>query len=107
MSANPNVGEWGINYNLNVNFNINGFTALTLSFTRPDGSTFTRLNGDVTVPAVPLVTDDMGTFAANEYCSYIVKVGDLTVDGEYLVRLAYTDASKHLVSDVASFEVSL
>lgn len=102
-----NVGEYGISYNLNVNFNISGFTSLSLSFTRPDGTSFARVNGDVIVPAVPLVTDDLGTFAAYEYCSYLFKVGDLTVDGEYLVRLAYTDASKHLVSDVASFEVSL
>lgn len=102
-----NVGEYGLLLAINTNYNMSGFTALELTITRPNGSTLVRTNGDVLVPSAALVTDDLGTFAAYEYCSYLFKTGDLTVDGEYLVRLAYTDASKHLVSDVASFEVSL
>lgn len=101
-----NVGEYGIVHNLNVNYDISGFTALSQVYTRPDGTTFTRTNGDVTAPAVALVTDDMGTFAANKYSRYIFQDGDLTVAGTYTVRLTYTDASKRLVSDSTSFTVS-
>ncbi len=101
-----NVGEYGIAFNLNVNYNISGFTALSLVITRPDATLITRTNGDVTAPAVPLVTTDMGTFAANEYAKYIIQAGDLTEAGEYTVRLTYTDATKRLVSDQTSFTVS-
>lgn len=100
-----NVGEYGISFNLNVNYNISAFTSLSLVITRPDGTTITRTNGDVTVPAVPLVTTDMGTFAANEYAAYTFKAGDLSVVGEHTVRLTYTDASKRLISDATSFTV--
>jgi len=101
-----NVVEYGIAHNLNVNYNISAFTSLSLVYTRFDGTQFTRTNGDVTVPAVPLVTTDMGTFAANQYAKYIFKAGDLTIAGTYTVRLTYTDASKRLVSDQTSFVVS-
>lgn len=101
-----NVGEYGIVHNLNVNYTISGFTTLSLDYTRPDGTTFARTNGDVTTPAVPLVTPDQGTFAAGKYAAYTFKPGDLTVAGEYTVRLTYTDASKRLVSDATSFVVS-
>jgi hypothetical protein len=101
-----NVSEWGLTYNLNQNFNIAGFTTLSLEITRPDGTTFTRTNPTVTVGAVPLVTDDDGTYAANEYSIYVIQAGDLTVDGTYTSRLTYTDGSKHLVGDATTFEVS-
>lgn len=101
-----NVGEYGLSFNLNVNYNISAFTSLSLVITRPGLTLITRTNGDVTVPAVALVTSDMGTFAANEYAKYIIQVGDLTEAGEYLVRLTYTDAGKRLISDSTSFTVS-
>ena len=103
-----NVGEYGITFNMNVNFNISGFTTLSLAFTRPDGSTFTRTNSGsiVTVGGSPLVTTDLGTFAANEYCIYVFQSGDLTLEGTYSARLTYTDASKRLVSDATSFTVN-
>ena len=102
-----NVGEYGISFNMNVNFNISAFTALSLVFTRPSGTTFTRTNGDVTVPATPLVTDDMGTFAANQYAKYTFQPGDLTIPGTYTARLTYDNGpGLRLISDVASFEVT-
>lgn len=101
-----NVGEYGISFHLNVNFNISAFTALSLVFTRPSGTLITRTNGDVTVPASPLVTSDLGTFAANEYAKYVFQNGDISEAGTYSVRLTYTDASKLLKSDTATFTVS-
>lgn len=100
-----NVGEWGITYNFNQNFNISGFTILSLVITRPDETTITRTNPLVSVGTIPLVTDE-GTFAANEYAVYVFAVGDLTVAGDYISRLSYTDGSKHLVGDAVSFTVN-
>lgn len=100
-----NVGEHGIVHSLNVNYTISGFTTLSQTYTRQDGTTFTRTNGDVTTPGVALVTPDQGTFAAGKYSSYTFKAGDLTVAGVYTVRLTYTDATKRLVSDATSFTV--
>lgn len=100
-----NVGEYGLAFNMNVNFNISGFTALSLAITRPDATTLTVVNGAVTVPASPLVTP-VGTFNANEYITYLIATGNLTVPGNYTARLTYTDASKRLISDVVSFTVN-
>lgn len=101
-----NVGEYGISFNLNVNYDISGFSTLSLAFTRPDGTTFTAANGPVTVPSVPLATTDQGTFAANQYVKYAFAASDLTKAGPYTVRLTYTDATKRLISDITSFSVS-
>jgi hypothetical protein len=98
-----NVGEYGIAFDLNVNYDLSGATLLEMRFTRPDGTTFT---GVATRGAVPLVTVDQGTFAANKYATYVFKDGDLTLPGDYPVRLAYTDASKRLISDPTSFAVN-
>ena len=100
-----NSGEYGIVFNLNVNFNIASFTALSLAFTRPDATTVTVVNGVVTVGGAPLVTS-LGTFATNEYCFYTFVSGDINQAGTYSARLTYTDATKRLISDVVTFTVS-
>jgi len=102
-----NVGEYGIVLYMNVNFDISGYTALSLVVTRPDDTTFTRTHASsiVSVGGSPLSTD-LGTFDANEYIAYTIQSGDLTVDGQYNARLTYTDASKRLVSDAAAFAVN-
>lgn len=101
-----NAGEYGIVHNHNLNFNVSGFTTLSITYTRPDGTTFTVTNPDVTAPAVPLVTDDAGTFAANQYTAYTFVAGNITVEGVYTFRVTYTDGSKLLKDDTASFTVN-
>lgn len=98
-----NVGEYGLNFNVNTNYTLTSATSLVMNFTRPDGTTFT---GTPTVGASPLVTTDQGTFAANQYASYPFVAGDLSQEGTYGVRLVYVDATKRLVSDPASFTVN-
>lgn len=100
---NPNVGEYGIAYDLNVNYDISAATSLQLVITRPDES---KITGVPTVGLVPLVTEDEGTFAAKQYCTYLFKDGDLNQAGDYLVRLVYTDATKRLISDPTAFSVN-
>lgn len=98
-----NVGEYGLDFNLNVNYDISAATALQLVITRPDG---TQITGVPTVGAVQLVTTDQGTFAANKYCIYKFQDGDLNQVGDYLARLTYTDSTKRLISDSTSFTVN-
>lgn len=98
-----NVGEYGLVFNLNVNFDIAAATSLQLVITRPDG---TAINGTPTVGAVDLVTTDDGTYSAHKYCKYTFVAGDLNQAGDYLARLTYTDSTKRLISDPTSFSVS-
>jgi hypothetical protein len=100
---NINVGEYGIAYDLNVNYDLSAATSLVLSITRPDG---TKITGAPIAGLVPLVTEDEGTFAAKQYCTYLFKDGDLTLPGDYLVRLIYTDSTKRLISDPTAFTVN-
>lgn len=97
-----NVGEYGIQFNLNVSYNISAFTGLIITFTRPSGSTFTRTGANVTAPAVPLVTD-IGTFAASQYAQTYFQLGDISEAGTYRARLTYDNSgltpALHLVSD--------
>jgi hypothetical protein len=99
-----NVGEYGQNLNINVNFDISGATALSLSIEKPDGIAFAAVP---TVGQVDLVTDQ-GTFPAKQYAVYKFQPGDLSESGDYRVRLTYTDSTKalRLVSDPTSFSVS-
>lgn len=98
-----NVGEFGLAFNLSVAFDLSTATSLELAITRPDSTQFT---GVPTVGQAPLVTDDLGTFEAKKYCTYLFKDSDLTLPGDYLVRLIYRDATKRLVSDPTAFSVN-
>ena len=100
-----NVGEYGIVYNLNVNFDISGFTSLSLTFTKPDLTTLVVASPQVTVGSAPVVTSQ-GTFAANQYAVYKFAVGDISLPGTYSARLTYVDASKRLISDANNFVVN-
>lgn len=98
----PNVGEYGIAFDLNLNYDVSAATSLQMVITRPDGTTIT---GTPTVGQTDLVTDDMGTFASHKYCTYLFKTGDLNQVGTYQVRVTYIDASKLLKSPLVAFTV--
>lgn len=98
-----NAGEYGIAYDLNVNYDLSSATSLLMSFTRPDGTTF---SGVPVMGAVDLVTNGLGTFLAHQYCTYTFVNGDLNQAGDYIARLTYTDSTKRLISDPTSFSVS-
>ena len=93
-----NVGEYGVLFNFNANYALTAATSLMLSFTRPDGTTFSATGSQVTAPNVPYVTTDgNGTFNAGEYARYTVAQGDWTVSGQYSVRLTYIDTTPMLL----------
>lgn len=100
-----NVGEWGIAHNVNVGYDISGKTGLAIQYTRADKTTFTASGSDVTVGAAPISTTS-GPFAANQYCVYVFKPGDITVAGPYTCRVVYDDATKHLIADQAAFTIN-
>lgn len=100
-----NVGEYGIVYNLNVNFDISGFTSLSLTFTKPDLTTFTVTNPLVSVGTVSIFTSQ-GIFSPNQYATYKFALGDISLPGTYSARLTYVDASKRLISDANNFVVN-
>jgi hypothetical protein len=100
-----NAGEFGIEHDVNVGFDISGKTSLILTYTRPDGTTFTVTDPAVTVGTVPITTTS-GPFAANQYCVYKFVAGDISKAGTYTARLTYNDATKHLISDPVTFAVN-
>ena len=105
MSGTMNVGEFGKYIYANTNYDMSGFTALTMTITRKDGTIITRTNPAVSISASAYVSADLGTFTANQYMIYKVQAGDLTVPGEYLVRLKYNDSEICNIA-TASFTVN-
>jgi len=97
-----NVGEYGHAVNVFVAYDMSLQNSLQATIERPDKS---QIVGAAVLGTAPLVTDG-GTFPANQYCTYTVKDGDLTVPGEYIVRITYKDGTKRLISDPTSFTVS-
>lgn len=100
-----NLNEWGIHLWFSVGFDLRGFDALSIEFTKPDLTTLT-----VTNPAVSVGTMDVqtifGTFPANKYADYVFTVGQVDQEGEWSARLTYTDSTQHLISDVAAFVIN-
>ena len=98
-----NAGEYGVIFRLGTSFDMSGNTALSLTFTRPDATTLTVSNPSVTAPG-----SVGGSFSANEYFQYTFADGDVrsTDAGQWTVRGTYTDASKQLISDAATFTIN-
>lgn len=101
---NPNVGEYGIAYDVNVNYDLSAATSVQMVITRPDK---TQITGAAVVGQVDLVTETMGTFAAKKYCTYTFKDGDLNQPGDYAARVIYTDSTKRLICDPVGFTVNI
>lgn len=96
-----NVGEYGVIKRHGVAFDMSANTALSLTFTKPSGATLTVSNPDVSAPG-----SVGGSFAANEYFQYTFANGDVDEAGTWTVRGTYTDGSKQLISDAATFTVN-
>ncbi len=90
---------------MSLGFDVSGFTALSVKFTKPSGAILTVTDPAVTVPNFDTNTT-LGLFPANKYVSYTFQLGDVNECGEWSVRLTYDDpAPEHLISDVAKFTV--
>lgn len=100
-----NVNEYGVFLWLSVGFDLRGNTALTLEFTKPDGTPLVVTNPDVSYGTVAEQTV-FGTFPANLYFSYRFAPGDVDQVGVWSVRGTYLDGSQYLISDVATFTIN-
>lgn len=103
-----NNGEYGVVFALNADYDISGFTSLSLTFTKPSTETLTVTDTSspnaVSAPATDLVTDD-DTFTANEYFQYTFKSGDVDEAGTWSVRGTYVDGTKTLITESVNFVV--
>lgn len=101
-----NVNEYGVSFLFSTGYDMSNFSAITISFTKPDGTEFQVFNPDVTVPNTPITTVD-GTFAANEYAKYVFQLGDVDQVGEWSARVTYDDPTPlHLISDIGVFTIN-
>jgi len=87
-------GQIGIVFRIATGFNMSGSTALSITFTDPDGAQVTKTNPDVTAPAVPLVNDpDLGDVNASEYFQYTNTIDDYDQAGDWTACGIYTDGT--------------
>ena len=102
-----NVNEWGVELLFSTGFDMSAFTAISMIFTKPDGTTLTVTNPGTTaliVGTADAVTT-LGTFLAHKYLQYTFQNGDVNQAGSWSVRVTYTDATQHLISDSTTFTV--
>lgn len=102
------VGEYGNTLYFDTLFSMSGFTTISLTFTKPDGSSFSVNNNStppVTLGTVGICTP-RGDFCPFQYVSYVFQLGQLNQAGEYTVQLNYRGSGgANLFSNVASFAV--
>lgn len=100
------VGDIGKDVVLFTKIDMSASTALTMVFTKPDGTKLTKTNPDVTAPASPLVDPILGTLPANEYLSYTLVSSDIDQTGLWTVCGTYADSiPTHLSSASNTFTV--
>lgn len=97
-----NVNEYGVVFQFGVSFNMSAQTSLSLTFTKPDGTTLTVAAGlgivDVQTP--------LGLFSADTYATYTFLNGQVNQSGAWTVRLTYQDANPtQLISSIGHFTV--
>ena len=100
------VGDIGKTVRISTLFDMSANTALSITFTKTDGTKLTVTNPDVTAPAIPVVDPELGPLNASEYMEYLTQAGDIDQEGAWTVCGVYTDATpKVFPSASASFTV--
>lgn len=107
------VGEKGQPFRIATDFDMSGFTALSIKFTKPDGvTTFTVTNlsaSPVSAPAIALTNDPGFTpprsVAASKYFQYTTTGTEFDVAGEWTACGTYTDASRILIANEVTFTI--
>lgn len=100
-----NAGEYGIVHNILTGFDMSGSSAVSITYTRPNGTSFTASAPDVVVGSAP-TSNGYVSFPANQYVSYVFKNGDISIPGDYTARAMYNDATKHLIASTVTFTVN-
>jgi len=100
------VGGVGGIFRYAAGFDMSGSTALTLNFTKPDGSTFAVTDPRVTAPALAISDPDLGALNASEYLEFITLADEFDQSGLWLVCPVYEDATpKRFPGREVSFRV--
>lgn len=105
------VGESGKSINVGTSFDMSANTELTLTFILPNGTTVTKTKtgGQVVLGVAPIVDPDIGALAANQYVTYVVEIGFLSLAGTWEVYCTYTNAAVTptdvFIGDCAAFVV--
>lgn len=89
--------EYGKTIYVNVGMDISTASETEILFTKPDGTTLSKLIADgVDIGIVP-VSADCSVFAANEYIKYVTVDGDIDQSGSWNVRAIITIGSQKFV----------
>lgn len=105
------VGESGKVIRVAASFDMSSNTELSLTFTKPDGTTSTKTKGasQVTLGTGAVTDPDLGSLSANEYVEYEVEAGFIDQSGSWSVYLTYTNATPDpddvYIGDTAAFDV--
>ena len=95
--ANLNVSEYGNTIYANLGADISTFTALNFILEPKVGTKLEKSVSDgVALGTVDLVVDDE-TYTANEYISYTIKTGDISVSGQWRTKGEATLSSTNKV----------
>lgn len=106
------VGESGKTFRVAAGFTMSSNTELTLTFTKPGGTTATKTKtgGQVTLGTSPVTDDELGSLLANQYVEYEIEPSFLDTAGTWSVYLTYTNTSANpddvFIGDAATFAVS-
>lgn len=96
-----NKGQVGSVIYFQTGFDMSGNTSLSMTLTKPDGSTLTK------TPTLGTVAKTVNgvSLVANEYVSYTTVSGDIDQTGTWSAQVTYTDSSQTLPSDLAYFKI--
>ena len=101
-----NVNDFGTTFRFDANFDMSGFTGLTLTFTKPDETQLVRDETQGVALGLIDVSTNLGEFLANQYVTYTFLSGEVNVAGEWVVYLTYKRAPDvELTSDPFTFVV--
>ena len=104
------VTEKGQPFRISTGFDMSGNTALSITITRPDGSTFERTDlttPAVTAPAVALTNNpELGSIPASTYLEYITDGTEFDVSGaNWKACGVFTSASLLLEANEVTFTI--
>lgn len=110
------VGETGRLHRVNAGFDLPTRTELTLTYTKPDGSTVikTETGGEVALGIVNVTDPDLGNLLANKYVEYEIEAGFLdqanTSTSSWKVYLTYINTAPTpddiFIGDCSTFAVN-
>jgi len=98
------VGEYGTTLYFDTDFDMSSYTTITLTITRPSGSTLIIVTPTLLLGTVNLCTP-LGNFIAYQYVSYTFQAGEVNQAGQWTAQIHYEDADASLYSKVTSFTV--